>query len=1438
MVLLFAGLLLPLLLGISFFSFKFTNEDFLEKIKKQMTQFAQVSQTERIHITTDKPFYKPGETLWLQLWVRNAQNLKAAAQSGIVHLEWIDPKGNVAQKQQIILENGTASSDIALNKDDVGGIYKLRAYTNWQKNDEKTLVFEKEIQVQKVVLPRLKSKLDFEREGYGAGETVEATLILESLENQPLSEKPVEIKAFLQGSEFLSEKAKTNAKGELKLQIKLPDNLSTADGTITLRFEHRGQAESISRALPLRTQRIDVEFYPEGGELIAEVPTRVAFKAQNEFQKAADIEGVIENSKGQTVAHFGSFHKGMGAFAFTAKKDESYTARILKPTGIEKTYALPKVLPIAYGMNLENDYANKTLKLRLHAPKKEKLFVVAQMREQLLFTEVIEADKGENTFEVAYEDFPIGTAQITLFDSREIERAERLVFINRDKQLNINIKTDKDKYQPREEVKLQLEVTDAEGIPMPGNFALSVVDDKLISFADNKDGNIRAKLLLEPDLKGEVEEASFYFDKKEEKSLAALDLIMLTQGWRRYAWKEITDSKSFAIKHQAEQTVIGGKVEKSDRSKVKSLKLLNSKGETVAKTQPNADGEFAFHNIKLYEQHRIEVEGEEGRFRPVTINEYGNSYRIAEYIPMPRMMMKNEMAQGGRADEEAVMRAAPFIEGNVMDMLGEAPVEDMIEAEAEEELDDESKVVDKEIDLPQVEAVVGDTIMYKKKVAWDKPRPQKFQNRYYRAKQFPTIDYKDNQNPEIRTDFRSTIFWKGNVKVDASGRAALSFYTSDEITAFRITTEGIAEDGTIGRAEEVFYTQKPFSMDVKIPTQVAMGDELHLELQLNNFSAKNVKGKINIQAPDSWELIKNITEKQMIKAQNTQIVDLHYRVGDKVGSDKFEIKFEGDAHSDAFEAEVETIAKGFPATIAYSGQEKRDKFGFEIKNLVKGSLSAKFTAYPSNLNDLLAGIESILREPYGCFEQTSSSTYPNIMVKNYLREQEIDNSELYARADELLEKGYKRLVSYETADKGYEWFGSNPPHEALTAYGLLEFRDMQQVSSIVDDAMVKRTADWLLSRRDGKGGFERNPKALDSFGRADKDITDAYITYSLTEAGFLNLEAEIDALYESALSSKDPYILALAANTLFNIKDGTRAQKVLDILLPLQGEKGEWTGTRHSVTGSTHQALSVETTSFAVLALLKAQKTNRKLIEQAVKFIVGARSGHGGFGNTQSTIMALKALTTYAKFAKKTAEAGSIDIFIDGKKVASQNYEAGSYDEIQISGLEAHLNEGKHHIEIRYADAVKEPLPYAVQVSWNTHLPNSQKECKLRLKTELSDSKVKLAETVRFNISLENISTDGLPMSVAVIGLPGGLSPQPWQLKQLQEQNAFDFYEILSDGRLVLYYRQMKPEEKRTVALDLKAEIKGKYEAPASSAYLYYTSEFKDWQKTERIEIR
>jgi hypothetical protein len=1398
---------------------------------------------DRIYVQCDKPFYSPGETIWFSVFIRDAATFKASAKSDIVYVELINPKGSVEKVLTLIAKKGIAKGDISLTDEIAGGLYTLKAYSNWQKNDPDPAFFTKEIQVQAVVLPRLKMKVDFEKKAYGSGDNITANLELQTNENKPLTSFPVNYTVSIAGAEVLQGSSKSDNDGKVKITFDLPKKLTSSDGLLNVLINYGGQTESISRSIPIVLNKIALTFFPEGGDQVCGLKSVVAFKAINEFGKAADIEGYITDNDNNKVAHFESFHMGMGGFTLEQQEGKTYSAHITKPKGISEVYPLPEAMPQGYVLTVD-DISKTTLKLAVGSTREENLLVFIQVRGKEYLSKEMSVKKGMNPLVVDLTKFPIGVAQITLFDAKGIERAERLVFVNKHRQASVTVKTDKERYLPREKVKLTITASDETGMRMPGNFSIAVTDDQLLSFADDKSSTILSHMLAESDIKGKVEEPRFYFDPKQEKADKALDFLLMTNGWRRFTWKQITESEYPAINNPSERAIISGVVMDGETQKGVSGAIVKIAAQKV-ETRTDSTGAFSFKNIELYEGVTLEaVRGKQSA--QAFVNQYTSTLQLWLYEFHP---VKFRAAKGAIPDM-APMAAAGMVNEAVIDQELQqlkAPLEKPMMPPPEPPRALAKKRADAEKNdimpkpAPVVEAkkmkraVMNQELRMVRDEAFEREMQPPPAVSYYRAREYALPDYKEPQQAQVRSDFRSTIFWQGDIELKNNGTATVEFYTNDAITSFRAVTEGFTTEGDVGRAEQVFYSQLPFSISSKIPPVVLTGDTLDLSLIIKNTTQSVLKGNLSCVIPDGLRGLNSIQKEQVIAAAGTETIPVKLLVESKNDSAELSFNFDGNGLSDALVVPVKIAPQGFPVEVSFSGSELKDKFTVTIKDPVKNSITATIRAYPSAVSDLLTGIESILQEPYGCFEQTSMTSYPNALVLSYLKNIDNPDPAITKRAEELLNKGYNRLATFETKEKGYEWFGGMPAHEALTAYGLMQFHDMNQVGDVADKTMIERTATWIMSRRDNKGGFLRNPQALDSYGGAAEDITNAYIVYALAEAGRRDIQKELDSSVKNAMESKDPYVMALVSNALYCFDDNKRGDELLKVLIGKQENNGSWCGSRHSITRSEGIGLKLETSSLACLAIMHSKQPDNNALVDGIKFIVGSRSGSGGFGSTQSTIMSLKALTRYAQFARKTDSPGTIVVSVNEKDVAKKSYKAGEKEAIVIDSLDKFIKEGTSTVAIRY-EGTKAALPYSLAVSYNTWKPVSSQHCKVDLKTTLSTTKVKIGQTARVTAVLSNKTETGLPMTLSIIGLPAGLSPQPWQLKELQEKKVVDFYEV-TGSNVVFYYRQMKPGEEKTINLDCKAEIAGSYTPVASRAYLYYTNEDKVWTGLKPVII-
>src|SRR5262249_42738502 len=329
----------------------------------------------------------------------------------------------------------------------------------------------------------------------------------------------------------------------------------------------------------------------------------------------------------------------------------------------------------------------------------------------------------------------------------------------------------------------------------------------------------------------------------------------------------------------------------------------------------------------------------------------------------------------------------------------------------------------------------------------------------------------------------------------------------------------------------------------------------------------------------------------------------------------------------------------------------------------------------------------------------------------------------------------------------------------------------------------------------------------------------------------VDLTKELDALQVKAKTSDDPYFLSLVSLSLANRGKSSAAEVLLKSVAKKQKEDGGLDGAATSITGSGGQSLRIETTALVVLGWLKTNPvTFDKNVRDAVKWIGQQRGGHGAFGSTQSTILALKALIAHAKANKRTPEAGELRLFVGETKVADLPFAAGVDKPLTLELPEPHkhLKPGENKLRVEVTGA-KNVFPHTLSWTYRTIKPDATAKAPVKLSTSLTKSALAEGEAVRLAVRVTNASGAGQGMAVAIVGLPAGLS-LPEDLKQLKEYTRVpgdgkrplvSAFEVI--GReLVLYWRDLAKDQKIAVPLDLVARVPGEFRGPASRAYLYY----------------
>ncbi|MFT6160810.1 MAG: hypothetical protein ACJA00_003403, partial [Myxococcota bacterium] len=688
---------------------------------------------------------------------------------------------------------------------------------------------------------------------------------------------------------------------------------------------------------------------------------------------------------------------------------------------------------------------------------------------------------------------------------------------------------------------------------------------------------------------------------------------------------------------------------------------------------------------------------------------------------------------------------------------------------------------------------------------------------------FPKPDYSTGFTG-TRTDFRDTVHWEPTLQTDENGEAEVRFYLSDAVTQFRLISEGVGA-GAAGHTEATLASVLPVSIATTLPTQVSAGDTLYLPMTVSNARDQALTSKVMASITSSLIQATSGSGDLSVDAQGSATHWVELNIGQGRETATIELAAHGGGVTDTMIRTLDIVPPGFPRSESEAGEmDSETILTVNVDEWVEGSLTANISWQPSTAATLMTGMEGLIRAPGGCFEQTSSTNWPNVAILKYLEAHD-GNPRLRAQSSQALDAGYAKLTGYQVSAGGFETWGTGPGKEALSAFGLLQFADMKAVYP-VDDSVLEKDAEYLLAQRDGDGGFKNSGASAHGYGSAPPAVLNGFITWALVSTGHSDaLSDEIAHQANVAIQSDDPYVLALAVRTL--VATGhAGADRATERLAGLQEDDGSFPGAVSSITQSYEANLLVESTALAALALMEAG-ADRGVYDTAAEWLVDNRRGTGTWGATQATALALSALTKHADVSRRPKTGGRITVEVNGHDVGAVTYNADQTEPLSIDGWKQHVVRGENTIVLRQASG--EPLPYTVDVSWTSVTPHTSPGAELTLETSLSDTQVSMGETVRLTATLDNQAGRIVPSPIARIGLPAGLTAQTWQLQELQDRGEIAFFET-RPREVTLYWDGLHADSAHEVNLDLVATVPGVFTGPASSAYPYYNDDEMAWQ--------
>jgi hypothetical protein len=391
-------------------------------------------------------------------------------------------------------------------------------------------------------------------------------------------------------------------------------------------------------AVKTTDKKIDVQFFPEGGSFVNAVPCKMAFKALGSDGLGVNIKGVIVDNLNKEVTKFASTHLGMGQFFITAEDGKSYKAKISYPDGSISTIDLPKADVKGMALAVNNDKPGK-LSIDINANKpyylenKNKEINIVIYASGTVKTVKTVLDNQVIGLDLPINDFKTGIVQVTVFSQAGVPLNERLAFVQNTDILNLAINA-KPTYAANEKAGVTLNVKGGDDKPSAGYFSVAVTDDNKLQIDDNAERSILSDLLLSTEVKGYIEQPNYYFSAANTDAKANLDLLMLTQGYRRFVWNELLNEPAPAITYNPENGLkVSGVMTTKDGKPVANEKLsllLASNGQSLT-AMTNAEGKFVFRDLGFTDKTKFLLKTENSSLKnktKITLDKTYNSLPV------------------------------------------------------------------------------------------------------------------------------------------------------------------------------------------------------------------------------------------------------------------------------------------------------------------------------------------------------------------------------------------------------------------------------------------------------------------------------------------------------------------------------------------------------------------------------------------------------------------------------------------------------------------------------------------------------------------------------------------------------------------------------------------------------------------------------------------
>ena len=679
-------------------------------------------------------------------------------------------------------------------------------------------------------------------------------------------------------------------------------------------------------------------------------------------------------------------------------------------------------------------------------------------------------------------------------------------------------------------------------------------------------------------------------------------------------------------------------------------------------------------------------------------------------------------------------------------------------------------------------------------------------------------EYQDNN---IRNVFLESMCFIPEL-ITTNGRANLNLKLSDNITTWTIQTIGNTKDGKIGYNKlDTVKVFKDFFVDFELPKNLVETDKVSIPVTVYNYTKNPLTTILNIKEEDWFKLNEANNIEVSLEAETLKMVYVPITIL-KTGNNKFRVEANANSQADIIEKEANVLPKGYKVEKVVSsgnleGKEETDILILE--NILENTASAKVKIYASPMAQTIEGMENIFKMPTGCFEQISSTLYPNILALKYMEDNGIVNEELKQKALNYISSGYQKLLTYEVKGEsgGYSLYGDSPAETVLTAYGLMELMDLKQVYK-VDEKVTEKMRDFLYKKQNINGSFTITGHHRGGAATSEELALNAYITWALSESDAKNekLKKSIDYLKGKLDKIEDNYTLALVANALANVGD-KEAENVIKRLvnnININESMAYITSNIVDYYGSRNNSQTTQTVALTSMALSKMSK-NKEVNKQLVNYLISKKDLYGTWYSTQATILSLKALNELNDKNKLEDQTVRVKVNSEEKEIQIQDNPLELY-ELSFGNLG---KENKLSIELPKGSAY-----YEVVTEYYIPYENVNKnEDKIEVNVEANNN-LKVNEILDAKIRVINKDKNSIYNGMVTISIPQGFATVEESLMLLQTKGIIEKYET-TYNTVNIYLRNFEPSNIVNLNVKFRALYPVEITGLATRVYDYYNPE-------------